>query len=393
MGRGQLARTAIVVLGMHRAGTSALAGLLNDLGLTPPSDPLPPHPDNPKGYVEPISAVEANEAMLAEAGSSWFDLADVDAAFADAERRHRWVESARASLLTSFGAADAIVLKEPRINRLWPIWRDALQAEGFAITCVFAGRDPAEVARSIHTRDGCALAYAGALWLRHTVAAEAASRAFPRAVVDYGDLIADPAAVAQRLSALAGLAVAPDAAAGIDPGLRRATADVAKTDDLFIALSQVHDAFCRLADADGIERRDDFAKAAEAAERAFDADALVRGEMLRLWPEARLANKKLVNWRRRARKAEARISEIGQPLATPTDRFAAIPEAVVARVRDSGLFDADWYVSRYPDVASAGVDPIRHYLAVGAALGHDPGPLFQTDLYARQMADADGKKT
>ena len=75
----------------------------------------------------------------------------------------------------------------------------------------------------------------------------------------------------------------------------------------------------------------------------------------------------------------------------PPDGYSAIPEAVVARVRDSGLFDPEWYLSRYPDVATSGVDPIRHYLAVGAALGHDPGPLFETDLYVRQMA-AEGPK-
>lgn len=36
--------------------------------------------------------------------------------------------------------------------------------------------------------------------------------------------------------------------------------------------------------------------------------------------------------------------------------------------------------------AESGLDPIDHYLQVGAPLGYDPNPLFDTNYYARQMA-------
>ena len=42
--------------------------------------------------------------------------------------------------------------------------------------------------------------------------------------------------------------------------------------------------------------------------------------------------------------------------------------------------------ARYPDVAASGLDPIDHYLQIGAARGYDPSPLFDTGYYARQMA-------
>ncbi len=370
--------------------------MLTELGLTPPSDPLPASPGNPKGYFEPVSTIHANGAMLAEAHSSWFDLKGVDWSFADAERRARWVESARASLRASFGDAGSIVLKEPRINRLWPIWRDALESEGFDIVGVLAGRDPAEVARSLHTRDDCALAYGGALWLRHTVAAEKASRGHPRVVIDYDDVIGDSLSIARRLAGLVSKSAEPGTGAGfIDPALRRSTPDAQAPDRLFVALSHVHGAFRRLVAADNDTNRAGFSQAAAEAERVFDENELVRRELMRVWPDASLSRKKATNWRRRARKAEKRLAEIEEGTSfvakAPPDGYSAIPEAVVARVRDSGLFDPEWYLSRYPDVATSGVDPIRHYLAVGAALGHDPGPLFETDLYVRQMA-AEGPK-
>jgi SAM-dependent methyltransferase len=50
-------------------------------------------------------------------------------------------------------------------------------------------------------------------------------------------------------------------------------------------------------------------------------------------------------------------------------------------IEESGLFDADWYRAAYPDVASAGVDPIEHYLHHGAYEGRNPGPGFDTIWY------------
>lgn len=43
-------------------------------------------------------------------------------------------------------------------------------------------------------------------------------------------------------------------------------------------------------------------------------------------------------------------------------------------LRASGMFDADWYISQYADVTASGVDPLRHFLHYGMAMGRDPGP-------------------
>jgi hypothetical protein len=59
-------------------------------------------------------------------------------------------------------------------------------------------------------------------------------------------------------------------------------------------------------------------------------------------------------------------------------------------IRASNLFDTDWYLARYPDVRESGLDPVDHYVRLGAARGYDPSPLFNTIHYARQMARRDG---
>ena len=44
----------------------------------------------------------------------------------------------------------------------------------------------------------------------------------------------------------------------------------------------------------------------------------------------------------------------------------------MAEPDDTGLFDADWYRNRYPDIEAAGVDPFGHFIAYGEAEGRDP---------------------
>jgi hypothetical protein len=47
----------------------------------------------------------------------------------------------------------------------------------------------------------------------------------------------------------------------------------------------------------------------------------------------------------------------------------------VAQLKRSGLFDGEWYVKEYADVAAAGMDPLRHYVVYGAKEGRQPNPV------------------
>lgn len=58
------------------------------------------------------------------------------------------------------------------------------------------------------------------------------------------------------------------------------------------------------------------------------------------------------------------------------------------RIKRAGLFDAAFYLERYPDVRGAGIDPLRHYLRHGAAEGRKPHPLFEPDYYLARCPEA-----
>src|SRR5215211_5205929 len=56
-------------------------------------------------------------------------------------------------------------------------------------------------------------------------------------------------------------------------------------------------------------------------------------------------------------------------------------------VLKSGLFDREWYLGEYPDVARQGSDPLVHYLQHGAFEGRDPGPCFESRGYLKNYPD------
>lgn len=58
----------------------------------------------------------------------------------------------------------------------------------------------------------------------------------------------------------------------------------------------------------------------------------------------------------------------------------------------SGLFDRDWYLRKYRDVAIIGMDPIEHYLKYGVILNRDPSPLFSTSKYIAENSDIEASK-
>jgi len=58
-----------------------------------------------------------------------------------------------------------------------------------------------------------------------------------------------------------------------------------------------------------------------------------------------------------------------------------VPERVravrqMALLKRTGLFDPDWYLATYKDVASASVDPLRHYVLHGFREGREPNRMF-----------------
>ena len=67
-------------------------------------------------------------------------------------------------------------------------------------------------------------------------------------------------------------------------------------------------------------------------------------------------------------------------------------ESALAQVL-SLFFDAAWYQSRYPDVVSAGLEPLRHFMYHGAAEQRDPNRWFDSAWYGARYPDVSASGT
>lgn len=186
-----MGKRAILVLGMHRSGTSALTRIINLMGATGPRTLLPATSDNARGYWESAVLTELNEEILRVSGTGG-DLPDgmrLDKALR--LRRRGLGERLRELIASEFEGSELIVLKDPRVSRLVGLYEKALGDLGYEVCPVLALRNPAEVVASIIKRDKFDLRRTERLWLRYTLDSERATRHLPRGVASYDALMAD----------------------------------------------------------------------------------------------------------------------------------------------------------------------------------------------------------
>lgn len=207
------ARACLLVLGMHRSGTSALTRGLVALGAGLGDRLLPGDPSNPRGFFEDRDVCNYNMQFMEALGQTWTSLAPIPG--------ERLLELARslggqAALQLVRSKVEGVPLpafKDPRLCRLMPFWRPVLAAADLAPSCVLPLRHPDAVARSLERRDGILLEGGRGLWLRYTLDALDGSRGLPRIMVAYERLLAAPRREIARIGQAFGLPVDAEALA------------------------------------------------------------------------------------------------------------------------------------------------------------------------------------
>ena len=56
-------------------------------------------------------------------------------------------------------------------------------------------------------------------------------------------------------------------------------------------------------------------------------------------------------------------------------------------IRESGLFDENWYLEKYADVKESEIDPVIHFLKFGTSEARYPNPEFDTEWYLNEYSD------
>ena len=190
---------------MHRSGTSALTGLLVQLGAQAPKSLMRPNIDNPLGYWESAALFDFHERVLRSAGTSWDTWTQLLPEFFDSPAAADIADEFQRLLEQEFGSASLFVVKDPRICRFVPFWLRNLEAAHIDAVAILTLRAPADVASSLMARDGLDREQSLLIWLRHVLDAEFETRAITRSVVRYRDVLENWKAVKDRISADTGI--------------------------------------------------------------------------------------------------------------------------------------------------------------------------------------------
>ena len=192
-------RRAILVLGMHRSGTSALTRVLSLRGAVMPKRGMRPGPDNKGGFWEPSEIVAIHDEILASAGYSWHDVWEFPHSWFGSDVAASFKARLVTALIEDFSNAPLFIVKDPRICRLVPLWLSILEQLHVAPLFVISVRNPLEVAASLEERDAFPDAKSLMLWLRYFLTAEQNTRGLRRSFVAYDHLLRDWRGVVERI--------------------------------------------------------------------------------------------------------------------------------------------------------------------------------------------------
>jgi len=188
----------VCALGMHRSGTSAIAGILNLLGVYLGTEKhlSGSAEDNPKGFWEHRSMVDLNDEILLKGGGNWHEPPAFPSGWEGMPKFAHLRQRARALILEDFGAAKLWGWKDPRTCLTLPFWQRLVSPMRYVI-CL---RNPIDVARSLAQRDEFSFEKGVNLWLTYVSSALEHTTGQARILVFYEDIMEHRQRELQRLA-------------------------------------------------------------------------------------------------------------------------------------------------------------------------------------------------
>lgn len=179
----------LIVLGMHRSGTSVLARLLNMMGVYfgPEGISTGAGLENAKGFWERKDVRALNDWVLQSAGFDWNRVSRFDPDRLPEPVVSEFISHA-SRLILELDAHRPWLMKEPRLCLLFGLWRRVLEIP----VCIHIHRSPVEVAASLQTRNGMPIEVGMAMWEAYVVQAHLASAGLPEVSVAHRLLMEAP---------------------------------------------------------------------------------------------------------------------------------------------------------------------------------------------------------
>lgn len=190
----------VVVLGMHRSGTSVLSRAMMVFGYAHSGTSLPADEHNQRGYWEDGEVVALNDALLGFLGRRWHDLGMISSTQVDALINSPYLYLAELVLRMRLEADKPLVLKDPRFSILLRFWKEVFKRCGIHPYYLFSTRQTDGIIASLEMRNEFTREKSLWLWIESTISALDSLVDQPVLLVSYERMLAKPESQLRRLS-------------------------------------------------------------------------------------------------------------------------------------------------------------------------------------------------
>ena len=187
---------AIIVIGMHRSGTSAVSGLLDELGVFMGKNLFAPQENvNEKGFFENAKVVDINDSLFDALLGSWDDpfSSNFDLKYPDAYSEFEL--TTKKFISKEYDSYDLWGMKDPRTSLHLPFWDKVITGCNTSPCYLMMLRNPIEVVASIVKRDQFSTKKALILWINYTLSSYLFCASKSLYILNFENLLASPESV------------------------------------------------------------------------------------------------------------------------------------------------------------------------------------------------------
>jgi glycosyltransferase involved in cell wall biosynthesis len=190
-------KTIVCVLGMHRSGSSYVAGRIRGLGIDFGDDEELIAGDiyNERGYHENKDLSYLGEEILVAFGGDHIHPPFLESGWEKSLALEPLRAKAKYLIDKKFEDSEAWGWKDPRNSLLLPFWKQIVLPTHYIITI----RNPLEVAESLLRRNGIAIRHGSELWFLHVASAIFHTRGFRRKFIFFDNARYSPLEVDEEL--------------------------------------------------------------------------------------------------------------------------------------------------------------------------------------------------
>ena len=201
----------VVVLGMHRSGTSVITRGLQVLGVELGNRLMPPSEgNNSKGFWEDVDINQLNIEMLHFLKRDWHFLAPILPSEIEMLCNAGYLQRAIELLQQKTSSAEIFGFKDPRVAKLLPFWKEVFAHGHWQVSYVLVIRHPLSVCHSLSKRDRLNFEKSYLLWLEHVIGSLLGTEGENRVLVDYDHFMQMPETDLAKIATEFQLSMNPD---------------------------------------------------------------------------------------------------------------------------------------------------------------------------------------